>query len=385
MGEDEKLRDLIGYIYDCAIAPANWSATLQQVVAYIGGEAAAISTQSPYRRQFRLISQWGISPDFQRSMSESAAINPMISMGWLVGIDEPFSGEDALGRENYLKSRFYNEVIAPSGYYDTALTVLARKVDHFSSLSVPCERPISDVTLERLRIVAPHVRRAVGIAELLDVQSQQRSTLSAAFDLLRIGIILVDGRSRIVHANSAGRQLLDQRNAIRRDGDFLACCDPRATGELMRTIERAMIVDSVELVRPAAVVPIGRADGGDLAAWILPLDGQARSDLAASSGASVAVFIQPLGDVQALPDELFEKRFGISPAECRVLAMLIQGMTVRETATVLGISEPTTRTHLQKLLQKTGTNRQSTLIRLAMTAFSPAEPMVRDEKGRRVD
>ncbi|QPF90325.1 helix-turn-helix transcriptional regulator [Bradyrhizobium commune] len=382
MGEDEKLRELIGCIYDCAVAPANWSATLKQVVAYIGGEAAAISTQSPYRRQFHLISQWGISPDFQRSMTESTAINPMISMGWLVGIDEPFSGEDALGRENYLKSRFYNEVIAPSGYYDTALTVLTRKVDHFSSLSVPCERPISDVILERLRIVAPHVRRAVGIAELLDVPSQQSNTLSAAFDLLRIGVILVDGRSRIVHANSAGRRLLDQRNAIRRDGDCLACCDPRTNAELMRTIERVTLGDAIESVRPAAVLPIGRADGGDLAAWILPLDGRVRGDLAASSGASVAVFIQSLGDVQALPDELFEKRFGISPAECRVLAMLTQGMTVKETAIVLGISEPTTRTHLQKLLQKTGTDRQATLIRLAMTAFAPAEPVVREKAGR---
>ncbi len=384
MGEDEKLRDLIGCIYDCAIAPANWSPTLQQVVAHIGGEAAAISTQSPYRRQFRLISQWGISPDFQRSMTESAAINPMISMGWLVGIDEPFSGEDALGRENYLKSRFYNEVIAPSGYYDTAQTVLARKVDHFSSLSVPCERPISDVMLERLRVVAPHVRRAVSISELLDVQSQQSSTLSAAFDLLRIGVILVDGRSRIIHANSAGRRLLDQRNAIRRDGDFLACCDPRATGELMRSIERATLGDPVEPARSTGVLPIGHADGCDLAAWILPLDGHARADLAAGSGASVAVFIQSLGDVQALPDELFEKRFGISPAECRVLAMLTQGMTVKETAAALGISEPTTRTHLQKLLQKTGTDRQATLIRLAMTAFAPTDPAAGHAKAERM-
>jgi DNA-binding CsgD family transcriptional regulator/PAS domain-containing protein len=372
MATDGKLLDLIGNIYDCAIAPKNWPRTLQQLTEYLGGQAAAISLQDPLKREVRLLSQWGIKPDFERKMMEGMAINPLISMGWFVNVDEPFTGEGALGRESYLKSRFYNEIIAPEGYYDAALSVIAKSINRFGSLSVPSESPIGDTTLERLRELTPHVRRAVNIADMLDVRALENDMLSAAFDLLTIGIILVDDKSRIVHANAVGLRLLDERSAIRRDGDFLSCRDPKTAAELSQAIQNASGGTTAEFPKSGIALPIGAAGGADLAAWILPLDGGLRNQLAMSFAASAAVFFRQLGDVSPFPGELFVKRYGISPAECRVLMMLTQGMTVREAAAALGISEPTAKTHLQKLFQRTGTDRQADLMRLAMSALAPA-------------
>lgn len=372
MATDENLLNLIGSIYDCAIEPKNWPGALQRIVEYTGGHAAAISLQDPLKREARLISQWGIRPDFEKSMMEAMAINPLISMGWFADLDEPFSGEDALGRESYLKTRFYNEIIAPSGYYDAALVVIAKSSNRFGSLSVPSETPITATGLERLRQIAPHVRRAVSIADLLDVRALQNEMLSAAIDLLTIGIILVDDDGRIVHANAAGLRLLDERRAVRRDGDYLSCLDPRTGAELSLAIAHAANGSKADFSGSGIALPIGGGDGGDLAAWILPLDGGLRNELAVSFAASVAVFLRPLGDVSPFPGELFVKRYGISPAECRVLMMLTQGMTVREAALALGVSEPTARTHLAKLFQKTGAERQADLMRLTMSALAPA-------------
>lgn len=372
MATDAKLLDLIGDIYDCAIGPKKWPGTLEQIVGHIGGQAAAISLQDPLSREVRLISQWGIKPDFAQSMIAGMAINPLISMGWFVGIDEPFTGEGALGRESYLKTRFYNEIIAPGGYYDAALIVLAKSVNRFGSLSVPTEGPVSELTLDRLREIAPHVRRAVSIADLLDARALRSDMLSAAFDLLTIGIILVDDKARIVHANAVGNRLLDERNAVRRDGDHLSCRDPKTANELALAIQNAASGNTADFPKSGIALPISKTDGSDMAAWILPLDGGLRNQFAISFAASVAVFLRQLGDMSPFPGELFVKRFGISPAECRVLMMLTQGMTVREAAATLGISEPTAKTHLQKLFQKTGTDRQADLMRLVMSALAPA-------------
>jgi DNA-binding CsgD family transcriptional regulator/PAS domain-containing protein len=372
MATDGKLLDLIGDIYDCAIEPKNWPGTLKQIVEYIGGQAAAISLQDPLKREVRLITQWGIRPDFEKSMMENMAINPLISMGWFANVDEPFTGEDVLGRESYLKTRFYNEIIAPGGYYDAALTILAKSVNRFGSLSVPTEGPVSETTLYRLRQLAPHVRRAVSIADLLDARALRSEMLSAAFDLLTIGIILVDGKSRIAHANAVGLRLLNEGGAVRRDGDYLSCRDPKIAAELSLAIQNAASGSTADFPRSGIALPISKSDGDDLAAWILPLDRGLRNELAGSFAASVAVFLRQLGDLSPFPGELFVKRFGISPAECRVLMMLTQGMTVREAATALGISEPTAKTHLQKLFQKTGTDRQADLMRLTMSALAPA-------------
>src|SRR5207244_959357 len=78
MANDARLLELIGQIYDCAIEPGKWPDTLQQVVVFLGGSAAAISLQHPLKREVRLISQWGIKPDFERTMTAGIGINPLI-------------------------------------------------------------------------------------------------------------------------------------------------------------------------------------------------------------------------------------------------------------------------------------------------------------------
>jgi DNA-binding CsgD family transcriptional regulator len=52
--------------------------------------------------------------------------------------------------------------------------------------------------------------------------------------------------------------------------------------------------------------------------------------------------------------------------------MLTQGFNPREVADALRCSEPTVRTHLQRLFIKTGTRGQLDLMRLAASVLAPA-------------
>jgi DNA-binding CsgD family transcriptional regulator len=105
---------------------------------------------------------------------------------------------------------------------------------------------------------------------------------------------------------------------------------------------------------------------------VLPLDSGLRNELAAPFSARAAVFLKEIGDTAPLPGELFVRRYGITPAECRVLMLLTQGMSPHDTADALGCSEATVRTHMQRLFTKTGTSGQPDLMRLAMSALAPA-------------
>jgi DNA-binding CsgD family transcriptional regulator len=64
----------------------------------------------------------------------------------------------------------------------------------------------------------------------------------------------------------------------------------------------------------------------------------------------------------------FADLFGLTQAEFRVLALMIEDISPRLIAEHLRISLPTVRTHLQRIRQKTGTRRFSDLIRLALAA-----------------
>jgi DNA-binding CsgD family transcriptional regulator len=207
---------------------------------------------------------------------------------------------------------------------------------------------------------------------MLHTRALRDDMLTATLDLLLIGIVLVDGESRIVHANRAGARRLDEGRAVRRCRGRLTAHDPAAALTLRVAIARAAGGNRQGAAGAAMATPIPDADGRDLAAWVLPLATAMPAGLAAPCSAQAAVFLREIGDTAQLPSDLLARHYGVTPAECRVLMLLIQGMSPHETADALGCSETTVRTHLQHLFAKTRTRGQPDLIRLAMSALAPA-------------
>lgn len=58
------------------------------------------------------------------------------------------------------------------------------------------------------------------------------------------------------------------------------------------------------------------------------------------------------------------RRFGLTPAEARLLDILCEGASVPQAAEQLGVAPTTARTHLQRIFDKSGARRQSDLQRL---------------------
>jgi DNA-binding CsgD family transcriptional regulator len=207
---------------------------------------------------------------------------------------------------------------------------------------------------------------------MLHTRALRDDMLSATLDLLVVGIVLVDGESRIVHANCAGMRRLEEARAVRRSRGRLTASDPGAALALRGAIAQAARCGRQRSATTGIATPLPDADGRDLAAWVLPLAGALPQVPDAPWSAQAAVFLREIGDTPQLPGELLARHYGITPAEYRVLMSLIQGMSPLETADALGCSETTVRTHLQHLFAKTRTRGQSDLIRLAMSALAPA-------------
>ncbi|MBR0753907.1 helix-turn-helix transcriptional regulator [Bradyrhizobium jicamae] len=60
---------------------------------------------------------------------------------------------------------------------------------------------------------------------------------------------------------------------------------------------------------------------------------------------------------------LLELRFGLTPAQAQLAALLYDGVSVKQAATSLGITEGSARQYLKKVFEKTGVKRQLDLIR----------------------
>ena len=65
----------------------------------------------------------------------------------------------------------------------------------------------------------------------------------------------------------------------------------------------------------------------------------------------------------AVPDFVM-RIFGLSPAEARLLPLLLRGCTPQQIAQELGVKVTTVRSQLSSVFAKTGATRQQDLIRL---------------------
>ena len=127
----------------------------------------------------------------------------------------------------------------------------------------------------------------------------------------------------------------------------------------------------VRVPKTGLSVVLKGTDDRDLAAWVLPLGSGLRLSLGAPYAAQAAVFVRELGSTSPFLAELFVRHYGVTPDECRLLMALVQGMTLKDAADTLGIAHATAKSHLARLFQKTGSERQADLVQLAMTALAP--------------
>ena len=368
-----KILDVIGSFYDGAADPAQWSIVLERAAALVGGTGAAISIRDLASNETSIEAHWNIAPELEASLHEHTGIDPITPLLGLNEVDRPFSAFRALGECDLKQSLWYKLAAEPNDVGDMAVVLVDKADKKFASLSFyredRCE-PYDSRELSILRIISPHIRRAAMIAGILDERKREHDKLASVLELLMDGIVLTDGAGRIVHTNASAFRCLQRATSLRQEGDRLVARDFNIRAAIVAAGREAYGSSSAS----RSFILKGEC-GRDLAVWIMPLGNDRRRYLTPISSARIAVFVREIGATELpFPAELFIRYFGITLAESRVLHLLLQGMSLERAAELLGISSATARTHLARLFTKTGTQRQADLMRLAISAASPALP-----------
>jgi DNA-binding CsgD family transcriptional regulator len=79
---------------------------------------------------------------------------------------------------------------------------------------------------------------------------------------------------------------------------------------------------------------------------------------------------KPMEEARMPQTAFLKNRFGLTPAEVRLVLRLVSGDSLRSAAKALGIKYETVRTHLKSIFQKTGTRRQAELVIVVIRALS---------------
>jgi DNA-binding CsgD family transcriptional regulator/PAS domain-containing protein len=226
---------------------------------------------------------------------------------------------------------------------------------------------LSDDERTIMRLLVPHIRRAVAISDLLDVKRIEVATLAATLDSFNAGILVVGDGSHILHANRAARDMMSKRQPIAAVNGALAVRDAQAGAEIANAIQLAR-TDEATIGANGIGVPL-RSEGAAVA-HVLPLArGELRTRL--SPQAAAAVFITQPEDSPSPDIGVLAANYGLTPAETRILECVAGGATIGEAAEMLDISANTAKTHLARIFSKTGVTRQADLIALVNRIVPP--------------
>jgi DNA-binding CsgD family transcriptional regulator len=228
---------------------------------------------------------------------------------------------------------------------------------------------VDDATRGRMRLVVPHVRRAMLISKVIELKTAEANTLADTLDGLSAGMSLVTPQGRIVHANAAGHAMLADGSLLAAPSGKLSAIDASADQALHEVFLASDRGDDA-VGTSGIAVPITQS-GERYVAHVLPLTSGARRSAGGTYKACAAMFVHKAALDTASPPEVIAKAYRLTPTELRVLLAVVQIGGVPEVAEALGIGETTVKTHLGRLYEKTATRRQADLVKLVAGFANP--------------
>ncbi len=371
---EEELSALISEIYDAALDPSLWQDVLEKSSLFVGGGGAAIYSKDSVSKTANITHGCGVDDEFRQNYLDTyVRLDPSTPGFFFFDVGEVVTTSDILPYEEFLESRFYREWAQPQGLVDMATSVLEKSTTSYAVFTVFRHEwhGRSDAQMrQRMKLLVPHVRRAVLIGKTIQLNRAEAATLADTLDSLVAGFFLIGGKGRLVQANVAGHAILSEGTILRAVGGRLIAPDPVADAALRNAFSSIDLGGEV-LGTQGIAVPLAAADGQHYVAHILPLTSGARRKTGAGYSAVAAVFVSRTRIEAPAAPQVIAELYGLTPSELRVLLAVFETGGVSDIAGALGISEATTKTHLHRLFAKTNTRRQADLVRLVAGFIGP--------------
>lgn len=385
--------DLLHHVYDCALAPTRWPATL-------GAIAGAFDARSVVLWSFMHgVEQGGIcfTHNLDQSMMEAwATISPaedpfvqaVIARNLIVD-GAAYKDSDLVPRDWLEKPGLYRDVCVQLdiGYVGNGIVFAGTDGQQLpvaiSLYRSPRDLPFEDDEIDLLRRLLPHLSRSLGVMFHLQDQAHQIAASRAALNRLGAGVVLLDDQGTVQFANTAAEALLLRGDKVRRTAqDAKRQKMSSHSGRLAVASGSPGLRAAFTKVIAAAIRPyVDNGDGEHFAEALVLPDEHGKPALVvhaaplgltsafAENGTSVRaiVFLHELNGHRAVAPERLCQIFGMTPAEARAAMQLLESGSMQAMADRLGVSLNTFKTQIQAAYAKTNTNRQAGLLRLMLS------------------
>ena len=366
-GGTTQLLALIETIYAAVQQPSLWPLVLEGVAEAVHGESTSLFARFPEEHLFSMArtdpGAWDAYATYY------STVNVLMQR-----CDEAFPdgavryAHLAISDAQLERSEFYNDFFKPNDmHYSLGLKV---PLGNLPAAYITCQRPQKKGPFgEREGLVyetlLPHLQRALTL--YLQFTQMQSSVLGleTALDSLEHAVFGLNRDKRVILSNG-------QAEAICLSKDAICLCNGTLSSVFFEQNRRLQLAlsDAVD-AKSVTGIPSGTSLLIDRKSRKNPLRVMVTPFLSSLPGTSAQlaalVFVSDPASRPQSRGTTLRALYALSPTEARVADSLLQGLAVREVANELGLTLETARFHTKRVLAKTGTRRQTELMRLMLS------------------
>jgi DNA-binding CsgD family transcriptional regulator len=356
----ETLNALIGQIYECALDPSLWNDTIDQIRLALcppDWRTAFLMLERRDPPSAKFIAYTNVGPGVESTYSAVFAYsNPWSQGGWPARNGQLIDTDEIMPREQLRQTSLYKNFLAAMNVDRTLCLMLDRRHGERLGLLLigPGDRDLR-VLRRGLRVLGPHIQRAVRISHRIANVEVAASAARAAANRSRYALVSLDRSLNILSVNDRVAHY-EETGLITTTGGKLAFVDP-GSHERLVNIGAGVSLDDLAF---QAVDRLGRERpvlGVRVQPKAIPAIGGAIADCA-----MIITIGSGIGELPVMGIDRLAQWFGLTPTEARVVDALVDGQTPQEYAARNGVSVNAVRFHLKHIFQKTETATQAQLV-----------------------
>lgn len=359
------LSEAIGLIYDCVGHEELWPRALRLISQQVDGFLNTLAVFDTTTHSVRLAQMACDDEEAVHALMTYAGEIPFYHLLHKMEIDEPvplkrmFSLYGPDGEKVWKEGELYRNFHSQFGVLDSINMAVLKRPTRVATLNVSVR--YSDISREQfdiIRLLGPHIRRAVTIHDMLEMERAENLIFRDVVDRLEHGVIIVSDSMEILYANAAAEPHLREQALVTVSSGRLGARLPQAQAALTRAVALG-VVDEVSLGSSGIDIPLG-ITSRPAVAHVLPLARRSHGSRL-ESRAAAAIFVAAAGTVLQTAAEAIAALFALTAAEKRVASYVSDGMTRSEIADAQGVTEGTVKSQLAAIFDKTGTGDQRSL------------------------
>lgn len=364
--DESKLFDLIGNIYQSALDPGEIPLIARLVQEAMDTESSIHFVSE--KRTGKMVHLLSASPNFDVPARRDYALYYHDRNEWFqraVQLEAPclMRGEELVDYHEFERTEFCADWCSRVGIYHMigcTYTIAEGLVGGSGVHKTRKQGPFTDGEKCLYGTIMSHVARALQIAHRLQTIRNSDGLTLEVIEALDVGVMLVSSDCSIVFANRVAANALRHGQWLTASAGKVRPSHRRSSSSFTRRVGVAAGTSAGAGLGTGGVVRLSDRLGRKLPVLIAPFRSRT---LCCGPGKPLAalVFHTPSSAMPMNVDAIAQT-CGLSAAESRLVASLVAGHTLVESAAQIGISVNTAKTQLRSVFAKTGFARQSDLL-----------------------